>query len=154
MTEITDVPTSAGDDLKDFSEPRKRVAFTIDGDVFEAPPVIPAMVLMEYAKKFSSVGEDDDVENHMGAMVSVLQLILRPASYALFMERLSSQEKPISLGQLQNVIEFLMGEYGMRPIQPSSSSPAGSPSPASGTNSTENTQAVVSTSLDSPPLSS
>lgn len=145
-------PPSA--DIRDFSKPRKRVAFTIDGDVFEAPPVLPAMVLMEYTKTFNAHKDSDDPADQMASMTGVLELILRPASYKLFMARLSDPERPIDLEQLQQVIEFVMEEYGMRPTQLPSGSPDGQASPESGTNSQELSQAEVSISPPTPSTSS
>jgi hypothetical protein len=155
MTDLADFSRPPEpDELKDFSKPRKRVAFQIDGDVFEAPPVIPAMVLMDYTKSFAARKGDEDVAAQMDSMTGVLEMVLRPASYTLFLQRLGDRERPIGLDQLQEVIEFLMGEYGMRPTKLPAESPDGQPNPASGTNSPETRPDVVSILPDSPSTSS
>lgn len=147
-------PPAAPDGLKDFSRPRKRVAFVIDGDIFEAPPVIPAMVLMDYTKSFAATKDTADPAANMDAMTRLLEMILQPSSYALFVQRLGDRERPIGLDQLQEVIEFLMGEYGMRPTQQPSESSDGLSNPESGTSSPETQPVVVSISPDSPSTSS
>jgi hypothetical protein len=142
------------DDLKDFSKPRKRVAFQIDGDVFEAPPVIPAMVLMDYTKSVQDRKDDAGVAEQMASMTGLLEMVLRPASYTLFVQRLADRDRPIGLDQLQEVIEFLMGEYGMRPTKLPAESPDGQLNQASGMNSQETQPDVASISPDSPSTSS
>lgn len=141
-------------DIPDFSKPRNRVAFRIDDDVFEAPPVLPAMVLLEYTKKFHSLGQDADPAQHMDAMTGVLDLVLLPESYGRFVARLSDKENPIDLAQMQQAIEYVMEAYGMRPTQPASGLPGGQPSQGSGTNSPEPSPDGELISLDSPSISS
>jgi len=57
---------------------------------------------------------------------------------------------PIELEQLPEILEWVMGEYGMRPTQSSADSSNGQSSPASGTNSTDSTSDVESISATSP----
>lgn len=140
---IMSTPT---EEIPDFSKPRKRVAFKIDGDVFDAPPAIPAMILMNYAKRFNANSENTDMEEQLKIMMELLQTVLKPESFARFRDRLSDVENPIELDQVQQTIEYLMGAYGMRPTQQPSSSQPGQPSPESGMSLTGSTQDVVSTS--------
>lgn len=135
------------EELPDFSKPRTRVAFKIDNDVFEAPPAIPAMVLMDYAKRFNTAdAEKLDPEEQLKIMLDLLSVILKAPSYERFVERLSSKEEPIELDQVQTSIEYLMGKYGMRPTQPPSISSPGPVDQAGGTSLTGNTPVAVSTS--------
>jgi hypothetical protein len=57
---------------------------------------------------------------------------------------------PIELDQLPVILEWIMGEYGMRPTQSSADSSDGQSSPASGTNSTDSTSDVELISANSP----
>lgn len=57
---------------------------------------------------------------------------------------------PIELDQVPDILDWIMGEYGMRPTQSSADSSDGQSSPASGTNSTENTSDVELISATSP----
>ena len=136
--------------VKDFSRPRTRVAFTIDGDTFEAPPAIPAEVFMEYAERYSQLqARDDDQRNPremIDAMKGVLAIVLYPQSYELFVHRMRDPNKPIDLAQVQDVIVWLMEQYGMRPTVPSSESSTGPAAPESGTSWTGSTPDAVSTS--------
>lgn len=148
-TTYTPSPPAPDEDVPDFSKPRKRVAFKIDNDVFEAPPAIPAMILMDYAKRFNGVNtETEDPDAQMKIMTDLLKVILRPASYERFYSRLSDPEEPIELDQIQTSIEYLMGKYGLRPTQPPSNSAPGQESPDAGMSLTGNTPVVVSTSGD------
>lgn len=57
---------------------------------------------------------------------------------------------PIELDQLPAILEWIMGEYGMRPTQSSGDSSDGQSSLASGTNSTDSTSDVELISANSP----
>lgn len=61
---------------------------------------------------------------------------------------------PIELPQVNEILEWIMGEYGMRPPTSAEGSSLGSSAPASGTNSTESASDVVSISSASRPISS
>lgn len=139
--------------VKDFSRPRTRVAFTIDGDTFEAPPAIPAEVFMEYAERYSRLQARDDEERDLhemlAAMKDVLAIVLYPQSYELFAHRMRDPNRPIDLAQVQDVIVWLMEQYGMRPTVPSSESSTGPADPEPGTNWTGSTPDAVSTSQTS-----
>ena len=134
------------EELPDFSKPRTRVAFKIDNDIFEAPPAIPAMILMDYAKRFNTAeAEKLDPEEQLKIMMDLLSVILKPPSYERFIARLSDQDEPIELDQVQTSIEYLMGKYGMRPTQPPSTSSPGPSNQADGMSLTGNTPVAVST---------
>ncbi len=133
--------------MKDFSRPRKKIAFTIDGDVFEGAPVMPAETLMQFGSKLA-VGETS--EENFRTMGRLLEMVLLPDSYKRIMERLSSRENPIDIEQLSDLVPWLLEQYGLRPTRPSSSSADGPPSPESGTTSTETTSAAGSISSISP----
>lgn len=139
--------------VKDFSRPRTRVAFTIDGDLFEAPPAIPAEVFMEYAQRYSKLqaGDEDsrDLNEMLTAMKDVLAIVLYPQSFDLFVQRMKDPARPIDLSQVQDVIVWLMEQYGMRPTVPSSESSTGPADPESGTSWTGSAPDTVSTSPSS-----
>jgi hypothetical protein len=61
---------------------------------------------------------------------------------------------PIELPKVNEILEWLMGEYGMRPPTSAEGSSDGSSNPASGTNSTESVSREVSISSLSLPTSS
>jgi hypothetical protein len=139
--------------MKDFTRPHLPISFTIDDDKFDAVPAIPAQTLMDMTSEFESM-DDDNAGESIKAMMAVLEKFLMPASFRRFSERMASREEPIEFPQVNDVIFWLLEQYGMRPTQPSSASADGQPSPDSGMSSTGNTPDVVSISSPSPLLSS
>jgi hypothetical protein len=139
--------------MKDFSKARKPIEFEIDGDRFDCVPAIPAQTMMDMTAEFSAM-DDNDPTQAIKAMMTVLGQLLLPASFALFEQRMKSQEKPIEFPQVNEVIMWLFGEYGMRPTEQSSDSADGLQLPESGTTSMGNTPDVVSISPPSPQPSS
>jgi hypothetical protein len=139
--------------MKDFSRPRKPIHFTIDDDSFDCAPAIPAETLMELTGEFAAM-EEDDVEAAMRATMAVLEKFLLPKSFAVFKERMGNPDNPIEFPQVNDVVMWLLGEYGMRPTEQSSGSADGLQPPAPGTTSTGSTPDVVSTSSISPPTAS
>jgi hypothetical protein len=135
--------------MKDFSRDRKQIQFKIDDDVFHCRPALAADVLLDFTERFSAIKEDDGAESR-AVLVSVLEEVLQPDSFARFRERMADRDNPVDMPQANAVIEWVFEEYGLRPTQPSSGSPNGQPGPESGMNSMESVPAVVSISVDSP----
>ena len=145
MSETT--PAAAPRPVKDFSQARSPIRFTIDSDTFEAASDIPAEVLVQFANRFNDLNlKTLDPEAQYRTLMSVMELVLFPASFTVLTGRTKDLERPVTLPQLSDVIAWLLGEYGMRPTQPSSNSSAGSASPVPGTNSMASTPDAVSTS--------
>lgn len=140
---MSDVPNSESS-VKDFSRKRKQIRFRVDDDVFEAAPAIPAEVLTQFVVKFSDV-DNLPVLQRVEALAEVLKMILKPESFSRFRERMSDPESPIDIDQLNDVIEWLMEQYGQRPTQPSQVLQGGQSSPESGKSLTENSSVLVST---------
>jgi hypothetical protein len=59
--------------------------------------------------------------------------VLLPESLDRLLARLSDMQRPIEVDQLPQVIEYLLGRYGMRPTEESSDSSTGSANPDGGT---------------------
>lgn len=136
--------------MRDFTRERKKIEFKIDDDVFTAKSPIPAQTLIDFAKQFTSLSTASTVEDQLSAFNGVLELVLMPASLERLKVRMSDPDEPVAIEQIEEIITWLFEEYGMRPTEPPSDSSDGPASPGPGTNSTENTQDVVSISLDSP----
>jgi hypothetical protein len=134
MTEVTRVVTPADDEIKDFTRAPKRIRFKIDADIFEGMPGLPVMQLVEFAAMAEEM-ETASVREYPELFSKLFALVLTEQSYGVFMERLDSREKPIDFQHLNGVMPYLLGEYGMRPTEPSSDSSPGSESPDGGTNS-------------------
>ena len=134
-------------EIRDFTKQRPTIQFKIDGDVFTASPAIPAQVMIDFAKMFAGMDPDKtSVEDQLQAFSMVLKIVLTPPSLTVFQRRMADPTTPVDMEQIENVIEWLFEEYGMRPTQPVESSPPGPPDPDSGMSSTGSTPVVVSTS--------
>jgi hypothetical protein len=139
--------------MRDFTRERKKIEFQVDDDTFTAKSPIPAQTLIDFAAKFTSLSQASSVEEQLAAFNGVLDLVLMPQSLEVFRRRMSDPEEPIAIDQVEEIITWLFEEYGLRPTEPPSDSSDGQASLESGTGSTENTQDVVSISLDSPSTS-
>jgi len=119
--------------FKDFSTPNQPVSFQVDGDLFEAPAVLPVPVMQELvvtADKLKNIGEDASV---FTAMIEIFDVILVDASAARFRERVNSKTEPIGMQQIVDIMLWLLEAYGLRPTQPSSDSLTGALAEMSGT---------------------
>lgn len=143
-----------GTGVKDFSRPRKRILFQIDGDQFEAAVAVPAETFVELSLRYSDLGESDSWADNYKALTAALELVLIPDSYERLAARFADKQRPIELDQIADIVLWLLEEYGLRPTQPSSDSSDGPSSPASGTSSTANTPAEASISEVSLPIAS
>lgn len=121
--------------MKDFSKARKKLLFRIDTDSFEAAPAIPAETLAVFATRFENI-ESVLPGDRFKILSDALELVLLPESYGLLRERMRDKTNPVELDQINDIILWLLEEYGLRPTQPSSASSVGQPNLESGTNLT------------------
>jgi hypothetical protein len=156
--------------MKDFSSKPRVVQFTVDGEVFRGRPYLPAQTMVDFTLRVEAMGEAATGSDGFNTMMESLEMVLMPDSY----QRLKARMKdpladlppeeaaavtelpylPIELPQLDEIIKYLMEEYGMRPTEQPSDSSAGPPAPASGTSSTADTSDAVSISASSPSTAS
>lgn len=104
-------------DFTDRQNTTQRV-FTIDDDTFICAKAIPAGV----GRILASLNEADPLTQFDG-MGTVLDMIMLPDSAQLFAKRMNDPEKPITLKQVNEVLKWLMSEYGsgdgeVRPTTP------------------------------------
>lgn len=137
-------------EIKDFSKKRKDISFRIDDDVFHAARAIPAEILMDFAGEFAELNASATVEKQLSAFRSMFEMVLQPESLKLFTERLRDRDNPIEIDQVEDIVTWLLEEYGLRPTEVSSSSADGPALPGSGTTSTVSTPGEVSISAASP----
>lgn len=144
------------------------VEFKIDQDVFRGKPFLAAQTMIDFTLKVDSLGEDVSAQQGFDTMADALQLVLMPESYERLRARMREPQQtgdpfaetgqsfspPIELPRVNEILEWLMGEYGMRPPTSAEGSSAGLSSQGSGTNSTESASRVVSISSDSLPTTS
>lgn len=120
MTNINPFPPPADDDgVMDFSDPnaRKLRTFRIDDDIFSCARAIPAST----GRLLASLVDKPPMEQFDG-LGKVLDMIMLPESAQVFAHRMQDPTNPISLNQLNRVIEWLLSEYGGRPTSPAASS--------------------------------
>lgn len=145
--------TKNENEVKDFTKKRSRIPFQIDNDRFEAAAAIPAGTLVQFVVKFSDL-QNMTVDKKVSVLSEVLEMVLTKESYSRLQERLTDPDEPVDLDQLNEIIVWLLGEYGLRPTQQSSPSQVGLPIPEHGMNSTGDAFSVVSTLNPSPVPSS
>lgn len=144
---MTQVISPNDDGIRDFTQ-RVDVKFRIDDDVFVGVPGVPGLALLRFGTLFDGMTESQFAADPK-ALNEMMKLVLTDESAELFLARMDSREKPISLGQMMDVLPWLMEKYGMRPTEPSSDSQPGSPSPDGGTSSTVVASPSASTSTSS-----
>lgn len=135
--------------MKDFSRKRQEIKFTIDADQFEAAPAIPAEVLTEFVVKFSDV-DGTPISKRISVLSEALGMVLVPESYELLKVRMNDRKNPVELEQVNEIVLWLLEQYGMRPTQPSSQSALGQQNQEYGMNLTDSAQTTVSTFVPSP----
>lgn len=139
--------------MKDFSKKRKDITFRVDEDVFQAARGVPAEVLLGFATEFSGMdAETATVDQQLKAFRSMLEVVLLPESLERFNARMRDRANPIEIDQVEDVVTWLMEQYGLRPTEAPSSSPDGRSVPALGTTSTASTPGEVSISASSPSI--
>lgn len=153
--------------VPDFTIKREPHSFVIDGETFLAPALLAPVTLRKMAVQVGALGDlgsMTDVQSIIKAIdaVGAVMATLMPGdSGRRFKARLESEggeedPTPIDLmGQAIPALYYLLECYGLRPTQPSSSSPAGSTDgasiPSDGTSSTAGASDTESTSPGSPP---
>lgn len=150
--------------MKDFTRQARVVEFAIDSDTFRGKPHLPSQTMIDFTLKVGEMEEEKATpQQGFDTMMECLQMVLMPESYKLFRSRMKDPEAdtgpdaasvpgfiPIELDQVTEILEWVMGEYGLRPTKPSEGSSDGPSSQDSGTNSTESTSDVELTSATSP----
>jgi hypothetical protein len=148
------LPGASVIDMKDFTRQPRVIEFKIDQDVFRCHPRLPAQTMIDFTLEVEKIGDEMTSEQGIETMIGTLKMVLVPDSYKLFHGRMSNSDEPIELDQINEIIQWIMGEYGLRPTQSPEDSSTGASSPAPGMNSTGGSPAVESISLPSTPTAS
>jgi hypothetical protein len=141
-------------EMRDFTKKRQDISFRVDDDIFHAARGVPAEVLLDFAAKFSGMETTASVADQLQAFRAMLDVVLLPESLERFNARMRDRENPIEIDQVEDIVSWLMEQYGLRPTEPSSPSPSGSPGPDSGITSTATTPGEVLISAASPSTAS
>ncbi len=135
--------------MKDFTRQPRVIEFKIDQDIFRCHPRLPAQTLIDFTLEVEKMGDNMTSEQGIETMIGTLKMVLVPDSYTLFHDRMKDPEVPIELDQANEIIQWIMGEYGLRPTEQPEASSNGLSGPASGMNSTGGSPAKESISLPS-----
>lgn len=148
---MTRTYTARMPEIRDFSRKRKQLLFRVDDDQFEAASAIPAEVMIQFAERITSADPSKMTpKEQVGIFRDMLEMVLLPESMSLMRKRMADSRNPVDMSQLDEIIQWLFEEYGMRPTQDPSSSSSGDSLLGSGTTLTAGTQDVVLTSAASP----
>jgi hypothetical protein len=134
---------------KDFTKKRDPISFTIDADRFICVPTIPGDTLVTLLAKLGGA-DDDDMEQVSDGLKNILAEMLVESSYQRFLERFASKTEPIDFMQMNEIVEWLMEAFGMRPTKLPSDSAIGLPPQESGMSLTGSAPDVVSIHSNSP----
>lgn len=132
--------------MKDFTRQPRVIEFKIDDDIFRCHPRLPAQTLIDFTLEVEKIGEEMTSEQGIETMIGTLKMVLVPDHYKVFHDRMSDVLNPIELTQANEIIQWVMGEYGMRPTESPEDSSTGQSSPEPGTSSTGDSPAEALTS--------
>jgi hypothetical protein len=145
----------AGPEIRDFTPERKPpIRFRIHDEVYEAAPELPGGTLLDFAtlaEQFDGAAEQGDAAK-VGLLVDLFDKVLLPASAELFKTRMRDLERPITIGVVPDILNWLFSEYTGRPLAPSAASSDGPE--ANGGSSTADAPSQGSILAGSPPTAS
>lgn len=129
-------------EIKSFTNMAKQedVQFEIDGDVFTAVGVAPAMAVLDV----SAVGAAEGVEK-LKIVFAFLDQVLTDESAELFAARISSKTRPIEVEQAAAIAVWLMEEVYAQERPTEAQSPSVNGSEGTGQSSTDGAQPTAST---------
>lgn len=110
--------------IRDFSVAHEPIRFTIDDDSFQCHPAIPAGVLIQFAIEADKINDADMAEQGV-LFERLFRMVLQPESADLFLARMDDFDRPITIKQTTDTINWLMEAHGLRPTQPPGNSSAG-----------------------------
>lgn len=141
----TELPEAAEEGVKydpdgaaDFTRRKPRPTFRIGRERFEGKVEVPALAMMRFSlrqqalAKASGAEGDEITEDSLNAMTDMIKLMLRKESADRFLAAMDGDSDDenatvIGIDTFNQALQWLMGEYGMRPTGPSSDSSDGSP---------------------------
>lgn len=134
--------------IRDFTVRDTTIKFKIYDHTFEAAPEMPLGVLQAIAKlqNVRQAIEDEGME----ALLDVLDMFILDDSMAVIRRMVDDKRQPFGVRHMQEIIPWLLEQYGLRPTQPSSPSSDGSADGETGISGTDGVPASALTGVDSP----
>jgi hypothetical protein len=145
---LTD-PVAAEEEVPSFDGPPGRLRFTIDGELFEGPRVLPGVHALQFiarAQRWEAVEADEAA----GMLPELFEHVLLPESLERFRARLADPEHPIGLKQVTELVPWLFARLAQRPSLPPPGSSTGLANRDGGTSLTGEPPAEGSTLPASP----
>lgn len=145
------------DGIKDFSKrDRQPPKFRVGDHVFFGVYALAAQRAMEITTHFGGLTQESPPADQIKAMDYALEAMLQPESLGRFRILMNDTESidAVDLPQVDEIVTWLLEQYGLRPTQPSETSAPGSQEPDAGTPSTDAAQPVESIPLTSPSIAS
>ncbi len=135
----------------DFTKPREPHRFRLGGYDYAAPAIISSIALRKasaLATSFQGV-DTGDAQAVIAAIGEAFTILVPGAQGQEINQRITADEDdPIDLqSEALPCLLWLMGQYGLRPTQPSPPSPNGSPTPTGDTPSMAGASPEASTSM-------
>jgi len=127
--------------MRDFTRQPRVIEFQIDQDIFRCHPRLPAQTLIDFTLEVEKIGDEMTSEQGINTMIGTLKMVLVPDSYRLFHDRMSNALDPIELDQANEIIQWIMSEYGLRPTEQPGDSSSGPSSQEPGTSLTDGSPA-------------
>lgn len=107
--------------FKDFTEHQTKIQFSVRGEMFTAKDDIPLPYLGRLSELGSGLG--DSGEDATAKILKVFEAMLDKQSYEKFEQAISGDgEIVIGITLIQQIITWLLEQYGLRPTEPSSGS--------------------------------
>lgn len=156
-------------EIKDFTQKKEPIEFRLDDDVYHARPKLNAGAAMKFAKYADTITEENASPDTVAQMLKkFFRLTLAKPSYRRMAQRIDAtldggsidledleapdsedeeeSEDSIDFQVLNEIMMWIMEQYGLRPSDPSQPSLPGPMNPGDGTSSTEKPQQLESTS--------
>jgi hypothetical protein len=130
---------------RDFTKDRSAGhTFTVGENTYTAVAGLPAQSMLDFAGQFGGLTPATPVDEQLKVFSEILGALLEDDSYTVFREAMATKHpvNMIEFDQMEQIITWLLEEFGMRPTQPFSPSVTGPVSPDGGTNWTGSTPAV------------
>lgn len=116
--------------FKDFTKKRKQINFLLDSE--EPYLCYPALALPSL-QEIALISGNMTAETATESFAEFFAVVLQPESAERMKAKLYDRMNPLDSEQANEIMEWLMEEYGLRPTSPSSGSSDGSPTGDGGT---------------------
>lgn len=105
--------------FKDFGSGKpvnkEPITFKLHDEDFEASPALPGVVIIDFVKR----SQEADEAGGLSLILDFFKAALLDESYARFAALIEDRDRSVSVETLAEIVEWLLGEYGDRPEEPS-----------------------------------